>query len=49
MGAVKLSKMCAEIETMARQGLSDGMDERVAQLTAEVEVVRAALKRMLNA
>ncbi|WP_157603834.1 response regulator [Rhizobacter sp. Root1221] len=49
MGAVKLSKMCSEIETMARQGQSDGMNERVALLLAEVEVVRAALKRVVNA
>jgi len=49
MGAVKLSKMCSEIETMARQGQSDGMNERVALLQAEVDVVRAALKRVLNA
>lgn len=49
MGAVKLSKMCSEIESMARQGQSDGMTDRVAQLQAEVEVVRVALKRMLNA
>lgn len=49
MGAVKLSKMCSEIETMARQGQSDGMNQRVALLQAEVEVVRAALKRVVNA
>ena len=49
MGAVKLSKMCSELETMARQGQSDGMTERVVQLQAEVEIVRVALKRMLNA
>ena len=49
MGAVKLSKMCSELETMARQGQSDGMSERVAELQAEVEIVRVALKRMLDA
>lgn len=49
MGAVKLSKMCSELETMARQGQSDGMSDRVAELQAEVEIVRAALKRMLDA
>jgi len=49
MGAVKLSKMCSEIETLARQGQSDGMNERVALLQAEVVIVRAALKRVLNA
>jgi len=49
MGAVKLSKMCSEVENMARQGQSDGMNERVALLQAEVEIVRAALKHVLNA
>ena len=49
MGAVKLSKMCSEVENMARQGQSDGMNERVALLQAEVEIVRVALKHVLNA
>jgi signal transduction histidine kinase/DNA-binding response OmpR family regulator/HPt (histidine-containing phosphotransfer) domain-containing protein len=47
IGAVKLSKMCAEMESMARQGQSDGMTERILLLQAEVEVVRLALQRML--
>ena len=49
IGAVKLSKMCSEIEAMARQNQSDGMTERVVLLQAEVEIVRVALQRMLNA
>ena len=48
IGAVKLSKMCSEIESMARQNQSDGMTERVVLLQAEVEIVRVALQRMLN-
>jgi len=47
IGAVKLSKMCAEMESMARQGQSDGMTDRIALLLSEVEVVRVALQRML--
>jgi HPt (histidine-containing phosphotransfer) domain-containing protein len=49
IGAVKLSKMCSEIESMARQNQSEGMTERVVLLQAEVEIVRVALQRMLNA
>ena len=48
MGAVKLSKMCAEIENLARQGRSDGMEDRVARLQEEVAIVRVALQRLLH-
>ncbi len=48
IGALKLSKMCSEVETRARQEEADGMDERIAQLQAEVDVVRVALKRVVG-
>jgi PAS domain S-box-containing protein len=47
IGAMKLSKMCSDVESRARQEQSDGMGERIAQLQAEVEIVRVALKRIL--
>ncbi len=47
IGAVKLSRMCAEMELMARQGQSDGMDEKVTALSTELAAVRAALKDAL--
>jgi HPt (histidine-containing phosphotransfer) domain-containing protein len=47
IGAVKLSRMCAEMELMARQGRTDGMDEKVAALSTELSAVQAALKDAL--
>ncbi|HET7795402.1 MAG TPA: response regulator [Rhizobacter sp.] len=48
IGAMKLSKMCSDVESRARQEQSEGMTDRIIQLQAEVEVVRAALKRILG-
>lgn len=48
IGAVKLSQMCAEMESMARSDQSEGMRERILLLQAEVGVVRTALQRMLD-
>jgi PAS domain S-box-containing protein len=48
IGAIKLSRMCSEVETRARQDQSEGMAERIAQMQAEVEVVRVALQRVLD-
>ncbi|MBX3623086.1 MAG: Hpt domain-containing protein, partial [Rhizobacter sp.] len=49
IGAMKLSRMCSDLETRARNEQSDGMAERIAQLQAEVEIVRVALKSVLGA
>jgi signal transduction histidine kinase/CheY-like chemotaxis protein/HPt (histidine-containing phosphotransfer) domain-containing protein len=48
IGALELSRICADVEAMARQQQTDGMSGRVAQLQAEVETVRVALKQVLN-
>jgi CheY-like chemotaxis protein/HPt (histidine-containing phosphotransfer) domain-containing protein len=49
IGAMKLSRMCSDVESRARHEQSEGMTERIAQLQAEVEIVRVALKRILGA
>ncbi|MBX3620538.1 MAG: response regulator [Rhizobacter sp.] len=49
IGAMKLSKMCSDLEARARNEQADGMAERIAQLQSEVEIVRVALKRVLGA
>jgi len=43
IGALKLSQLCAETESMIRQGRVDGLGERIEGLRAEIEHVRAAL------
>lgn len=48
IGAVKLSKMCAEMESMAREGHAEGMTERILLLQREMGVVQAALHCMLD-
>jgi HPt (histidine-containing phosphotransfer) domain-containing protein len=48
VGALKLSRLCAEIEAMMREGLKDGIDTRVALVHAEVEGTRRALRRLLE-
>lgn len=48
IGALELSRICADVEAMARQQQTDGMQGRVAALQAEVETVRVALKQVLN-
>ncbi len=49
IGAMKLSRLCSDVETRARHEQSEGMPEFVAQMQAEVEIVRVALKRILGA
>jgi PAS domain S-box-containing protein len=49
IGAMKLSRMCADLETRARNEQPEGMAERIAELQSEVEIVRVALKRVLGA
>ena len=46
VGAVKLSRLCAEMEAMAREGRIDGMDQAIAALCIEVSAVLEALKRL---
>jgi len=48
IGAMKLSRMCSDVESRARHEQSEGMAERIAQLQAEVEIVRVALKQILG-
>ena len=48
VGALKLSRLCAEIETMLREGRGDGIDTRVALVHAEVEGTRRALRKLLD-
>jgi PAS domain S-box-containing protein len=48
IGAMKLSRMCSDVESRARHEQSEGMPERIANLQAEVEIVRVALKRILG-
>ncbi|MEO8154767.1 MAG: response regulator [Rhizobacter sp.] len=48
IGAMKLSRMCSDVESRARHEQSEGMTERIAQLQAEVEIVRVALKQIVG-
>ncbi|MDH3459976.1 MAG: Hpt domain-containing protein [Burkholderiaceae bacterium] len=48
IGAMKLSKMCVEIEAMILRGQDEGMGEKVAALAAEVPIVLVALQRMID-
>ncbi len=49
IGALKLSKICAELEAMARAEQQEGMDEHIEALQAELAIVRVALKQILSA
>lgn len=49
VGALKLSRLCAEIEAMIRQERSDGLDTLVALVHVEVEAARRALRSYLGA
>lgn len=44
IGAIKLSSLCAEMESMTRDGQTDGMADRTHALCAEIDAVLAALK-----
>ena len=48
VGAVKLSLLCAEMEALAREGRSDGLEDAIAALCLEVPVVLDALKSLLD-
>jgi signal transduction histidine kinase/CheY-like chemotaxis protein len=47
IGAVKLSQICAEIETGIRTNQLDNLDDRVDSMCAEIEIVLHALRRLL--
>jgi PAS domain S-box-containing protein len=49
IGAIKLSQLCAEIETMVRTERVENLDVRLGAMRAEVEIVLQALKRLLDA
>jgi CheY-like chemotaxis protein/HPt (histidine-containing phosphotransfer) domain-containing protein len=49
IGAMKLSRMCSDVESRARHEQTEGMADRIAQLQAEVEIVRVALQRIVSA
>jgi len=48
IGALKLSHICAEIESMVRRDATQGMDGLIAALQAEVVTVVAATRRLLG-
>jgi HPt (histidine-containing phosphotransfer) domain-containing protein len=47
IGAIKLSRQCAEMESMARQGQTDGMTRLTNEMCAEIDAVLLALKEPL--
>ena len=47
IGALKLSALCADIEGMIRSSVTDGLDERVAQMHGEIDSVRCSLRALL--
>jgi two-component system, sensor histidine kinase and response regulator len=49
IGAIKLSQLCAEIETKIRTDRTENLDELVGAMAGEVEIVLQALKRLLDA
>lgn len=44
VGALKLSERCADIERRLREGVTEGLDDRLDDLRAEGERVLAALR-----
>ena len=49
IGAMKLSQLCAEIETKIRTDKLENIDSRVDAMCVEIEIVLQALKRLLDA
>jgi two-component system, sensor histidine kinase and response regulator len=47
IGAIKLSRQCAEMESKARQGLRDGMSRLTDEMCAEIDVVLLALDKAM--
>jgi HPt (histidine-containing phosphotransfer) domain-containing protein len=48
IGAMKLSQICADIETKIRTEKLENLDARLDSLCAEMEIVLQALKRLLD-
>ncbi len=47
LGATALSARCAEIEAMAREGRTDGLDAQLDAMLQDIQQVRAALAALL--
>lgn len=47
LGAMALSARCADIETRAREGRSEGMQEQLDAMLQDIQQVRAALTALL--
>ena len=47
LGAMALSARCADIETMAREGLSEGLSEQLDAMLQDIQQVRTALAALL--
>ena len=48
IGALKLSQICAEIETMVRQSQTEGLEERLVDMNLEILKVQAALRLLAD-
>ncbi|MCO5123131.1 MAG: Hpt domain-containing protein [Rhizobacter sp.] len=48
IGAVKLSRLCADIESMSREGRFEGLPDAIAAFNSEVTAVLDALKPLLE-
>jgi len=48
IGAIKLSQLCAEIENRIRTDRLENLDDLVGAMSAEVQIVLQALKRLLD-
>ena len=48
IGALRLSALCAQLETAVRGGATEGLDAQIDALRAEVEAVRPALDELLS-
>lgn len=47
LGAMALSSRCADIETMARDGRTEGLEEQLDAMLQDIQQVRAALAALL--
>ena len=48
LGALHLAELCAEIETLARDGKPEGLSALLDNMLTEIEQVRVALKALLT-
>lgn len=48
LGALQLSKVCADIEAMARNGQTEGLDKLIDGMHDEAGLVRQALEALLT-